>query len=47
MQFSPNASANVRLVDCVGYLIKGAMGTQENDVPRMVKTPWSDSDMPL
>ncbi|WP_102411352.1 stage IV sporulation protein A [Beduinella massiliensis] len=47
VQFSPNASANVRLVDCVGYLIKGAMGTQENDVPRMVKTPWSDSDMPF
>ena len=26
--------ARVRLVDCVGYLVKGVLGTQENDVPR-------------
>ena len=32
----------VRLVDCVGYLIEGALGHTEEDTPRMVSTPWSD-----
>ncbi len=41
------AQARVRLVDCVGYLVKGALGTQENDVPRMVRTPWFDGDIPF
>lgn len=39
--------ARVRLVDCVGYLVKGVLGTQENDVPRMVHTPWFDEDIPF
>lgn len=37
----------VRLVDCVGYLVDGAVGHIENDRPRLVKTPWSDEDMPF
>ena len=28
----------VRLVDCVGYLVEGALGSMENDTPRMVST---------
>ena len=32
----------VRLVDCVGFLVPGAEGAEENGVPRMVKTPWQD-----
>lgn len=40
-------SANVRLIDCVGYLIDGAMGETEGDKERMVKTPWSDKEMPF
>ena len=47
VQFAPDAAANVRLVDCVGYLVPGAMGTQEDETPRMVKTPWSERDMPF
>jgi len=39
--------ARVRLVDCVGYLVKGVLGTQENDIPRMVHTPWYDEDIPF
>lgn len=39
--------ARVKLVDCVGYLIRGALGTQENDVPRMVSTPWFEEDVPF
>lgn len=42
-----DVKANVRLVDCVGYLVKGVLGTQENDVPRMVHTPWFDDDIPF
>lgn len=36
---------NVRLVDCVGYMIDGALGSTEDDKPRMVTTPWSDQPM--
>ena len=35
----------VRMIDCVGYLVSGAMGTTENDKPRLVKTPWSEEEM--
>ncbi len=42
-----DAQARVRMVDCVGYLVKGVLGTQENDVPRMVHTPWFDEDIPF
>lgn len=38
---------NVRLIDCVGYLVDGAIGKEENEVPRMVKTPWSNKEMPF
>ncbi len=36
---------NVRLVDCVGYIVDGAQGFEENGEPRMVNTPWSDEKM--
>ena len=42
-----NIKLNVRLVDCVGYLVNNAIGHLENDMPRMVKTPWSDEEMPF
>lgn len=38
---------NVRLVDCVGYLVNGVMGHYENGKPRMVTTPWSDEEVPF
>ncbi len=37
----------VRLVDCVGYMIDGAKGDSDDSVPRMVKTPWSDEELPF
>ena len=37
----------MRLVDCVGYLVPGAIGHLENDAPRMVRTPWFDYDIPF
>lgn len=36
-----------RLVDCVGYLVNNAIGYLENDVPRMVRTPWSEEEIPF
>ena len=42
-----NASLNIRMVDCVGYLVKGAMGHMEGETPRMVRTPWFDYDIPF
>ena len=37
----------VRLVDCVGYLVPGAMGQFEDLAPRMVMTPWFDHEIPM
>jgi len=37
----------VRLIDCVGYLVPGASGYEDEDGPRMVSTPWSDSKIPF
>lgn len=42
-----NIKLNVRLVDCVGYLVNNAIGYLEDDMPRMVKTPWSDEEIPF
>ena len=42
-----NIKVKVRLVDCVGFLIDGVSGHIDNGKPRMVKTPWSDDDMPF
>jgi len=37
----------VRMIDCVGYLVDGAIGHIENEKPRMVTTPWSDEEIPF
>ncbi|MFQ9126555.1 MAG: hypothetical protein ACLR4Z_06875 [Butyricicoccaceae bacterium] len=29
-------------MDCVGYLVEGALGGMEGDTPRMVSTPWRE-----
>ena len=42
-----NVQLKVRLVDCVGYLVKGALGHLENNAPRMVTTPWFDYQIPF
>ena len=42
-----NVKFKTRLVDCVGYLVNNAIGYLENDMPRMVKTPWHDDEMPF
>ena len=42
-----SATARVRLVDCVGYLIPGVLGLNEGEEARMVRTPWYDHDIPF
>lgn len=37
----------IRLIDCVGYLVDGALGDTENGETRLVNTPWSDEPMPF
>lgn len=37
----------VRLIDSVGYMVRGAMGQTEDGAPRMVMTPWSDQELPM
>lgn len=56
-KFIPNEAANVvlsgdipvsvRLIDCVGYMVDGAAGHMEEDMERMVKTPWFDYEIPF
>jgi len=40
-------SLKVRLVDCVGYTVDGALGYEEDEEPRLVKTPWVDYEVPF
>lgn len=42
-----NLKFKTRLVDCVGYLVDNAIGYLEDDMPRMVKTPWSSEEIPF
>ena len=41
------ATVRVRMVDSVGYLVDGALGTEEDGAARMVHTPWFDYDIPF
>lgn len=47
VELGEKLEVRVRLVDCVGYLIDGATGHEEDDKPRMVKTPWFDDAIPF
>ena len=38
---------NVRLIDCVGYIVPSSLGYIENDDPRMVMTPWFEEPVPF
>ena len=40
-------ACSVRLIDCVGYLVPGAVGQLEDDQPRMVHTPWFPQEIPM
>ena len=41
------AAFQVRLIDCVGYMVNGAVGQLEGETERMVTTPWFDHEIPM
>ena len=45
INFSEDTKASVRLIDCVGYMVDGAVGHIENEQERMVKTPWFEEEI--
>jgi len=47
LNIGQDCSVRVRLADCVGYMVEGAVGHTENNAPRMIRTPWFDYDIPF
>ena len=37
----------VKMIDCVGYMVDGALGAWEDGENRMIMTPWSEEEMPF
>ncbi len=47
IKIDDSASMNVRLIDCVGYIVPSALGYIEGNEPRMVMTPWYEEPIPF
>lgn len=47
IQVEDEIDLNVRLIDCVGYMVDGAAGHMEGEEERLVKTPWFDHEIPF
>ncbi len=47
IRLGDGAEFNVKLIDCVGYMVDGALGGEEEGQQRMVITPWSEEAMPF
>lgn len=49
IEISPDGKVKlrVRMIDSVGYMVHGAVGADEDGVPRMVTTPWYDHEIPM
>ncbi len=47
ISLNDNSGFNVRLIDCVGYIVPSSLGYFENDQPRMVMTPWYEEPIPF
>ena len=47
IRLEDDVTFSVRLIDCVGYMVPGAMGQFEELSPRMVMTPWYDHEIPM
>ena len=47
IQLNEDLSVKVRLIDCVGYMVNGAVGHMEENQERLVKTPWFDKEIPF
>ena len=42
-----NLTVKIRMVDCVGYKVEGAIGYEEDGEPRMINTPWFEEAVPF
>ena len=49
VEISPDGTVQlgIRMIDSVGYMVDGAVGAEEDGVPRMVTTPWYDHEIPM
>ena len=47
VELENGAKFRTRLIDCVGYMVPGAMGHEEDEKPRMVKSPWFEEEIPF
>ena len=47
IKMSDEVELNVKLIDCVGYMVDGALGAEEEGMPRMIMTPWSEERVPF
>ncbi|MDD4369496.1 MAG: stage IV sporulation protein A [Anaerostipes sp.] len=47
IQVKDEIELKVRLIDCVGYMVDGAMGHIEGGEERLVQTPWFDYEIPF
>ena len=47
LSLTEDSSCNVRLIDCVGYMVSEASGHTEDGAPRMISTPWDPAPMPF
>ena len=45
IKIKDTVSLKVRMVDCVGYIVEGALGHEEGGKQRLVSTPWSQEAM--
>ncbi len=42
-----NTTLNVRMIDCVGFIVPSSLGYIEDEQPRMVMTPWFEKEIPF
>lgn len=47
VKINDDLSFNARMIDCVGYMVNGAVGHIENEAERLVKTPWFEEEIPF
>ena len=47
IRLNQDVEVRIRLIDCVGYMVKGASGHEEAGHERMVKTPWYQEEIPF
>ncbi len=47
IRFQDQETGKIRLIDCVGFLVPGSAGHEEEERERMVKTPWFEEEIPF